>query len=88
VTGMLGDLLARAQRAGAIRADASLADVKALMSGCLYDDPTLAPVPPGEKPSGGAQPGGKAPGGKLAGDVAVDIVRRRVDIVCAGLLAR
>jgi AcrR family transcriptional regulator len=88
VTGMLGDLLARAQRAGAIRADASLADVKALMSGCLYDDPTLAPVPPGGKPSGGAQPGELPPGRLPAGDVAVDIVRRRVDIVCAGLLAR
>jgi AcrR family transcriptional regulator len=63
VTGMLGDLLARAQDAGAIRPDASLADVKALMSGCLYDDPTLP----------AAQPA-------AAG--------RRVEIVCAGLVAR
>jgi AcrR family transcriptional regulator len=69
VTGMLGDLLARAQAGGAIRPDASLADVKALMSGCLYDDPTLAPA-----------------AGAPAGDAAAK-VRRRVEIVCAGLRA-
>jgi hypothetical protein len=69
VTGMLSDLLNRAQRAGAIRADASLADVKALMSGCLYDDPTVAAEPD-------------------ASDIAAEVSRRRVEIVCAGLLAR
>jgi AcrR family transcriptional regulator len=73
VTGMLGDLLARAQAAGAIRPDVSLADVKALMSGCLYDDPTFAPAGP-------VSPG--------AADPAADAARRRVEIVCAGLLAR
>ena len=35
VLGALGDLLARAQQAGAVRADVDLADVKALMVGCL-----------------------------------------------------
>jgi AcrR family transcriptional regulator len=67
VMGMLGDLLAGAQRAGAIRADASLADVKALMTGCLHD----------EHPLVGGEPGG------ITGDAR----RRRVEIVCAGLLA-
>jgi AcrR family transcriptional regulator len=69
VTGMLGDLLAHAQHAGAIRPDATLADVKALMSGCLHDDPTLS--------DRGAADGGAA-----------DVARRRVEIVCAGLLSR
>ncbi|HMH93850.1 MAG TPA: hypothetical protein VK586_22560, partial [Streptosporangiaceae bacterium] len=75
VTGMLSDLLARAQRAGAIRPDASLADVKALMSGCLYDDPTF-PAP------GSTTPDSAGPGSTA------DVARRRVEIVCAGLLAR
>ena len=35
VLGSLGELLTRAQRAGAVRADVDLADVKALMVGCL-----------------------------------------------------
>jgi AcrR family transcriptional regulator len=78
VTGMLADLLAHAQRSGAIRADATLADVKALMSGCLYDDPTLA--------AGAGRPGGPSPGGP--GDPAAAAARRRVEIVCAGLLTR
>jgi AcrR family transcriptional regulator len=33
--GRLGDLLARAQRAGAVRDDVDYADVKALLAGCL-----------------------------------------------------
>jgi hypothetical protein len=41
VMGLLGDLLSRAQRAGTIRADVSLADVKALMTGCLHDEHPL-----------------------------------------------
>ena len=69
VTGMLSDLLARAQGAGAIRPDATLADVKALMSGCLHDDPTL-------------------PAADGAGGSAADVARRRVEIVCAGLVSR
>jgi AcrR family transcriptional regulator len=89
VTGMLGDLLARAQAGGAIRPDASLADVKALMSGCLYDDPTLAPAPAAGTTATVTTAGAGAPAaGTPARDVAADIVRRRVDIVCAGLLAR
>jgi AcrR family transcriptional regulator len=74
VTGMLSDLLTRAQRAGAIRPDASLADVKALMSGCLYDDPTVAAA--------------DGPALDDAADIAAGVSRRRVEIVCAGLLAR
>jgi AcrR family transcriptional regulator len=70
VTGMLGGLLADAQQAGAIRPDASLADVKALMTGCLHDDPPVTGSGPG-------RPG-----------VAADVVRRRVEIVGAGLRAR
>jgi AcrR family transcriptional regulator len=35
VLGALGELLTRAQRAGAVRGDVDLADVKALMVGCL-----------------------------------------------------
>jgi AcrR family transcriptional regulator len=58
VMGTLAGLLARAQRAGAIRADVSLADVKALMNGCLADDR------------------------------AAEAARRRVEIVCAGLLVQ
>lgn len=37
VTGALHGMLSRAQRAGAVRADVDLADVKALMTGCLLD---------------------------------------------------
>jgi AcrR family transcriptional regulator len=37
VTAALGDMLSRAQLAGAVRGDADLADVKALMTGCLLD---------------------------------------------------
>jgi AcrR family transcriptional regulator len=111
VTGMLSDLLARAQRAGAIRPDASLADVKALMSGCLYDDPTLPAArsagscspggaAPGSTTSASAAPGSAAPGSttpdsvapdapsNVAPDAAANVARRRVEIVCAGLLAR
>jgi AcrR family transcriptional regulator len=95
VTGMLGDLLARAQRAGAIRPDASLADVKALMSGCLYDDPTFpaarAADPTADEPDS-ATPGSITPDsatpGRAGPDAAADVARRRVEIVCAGLLAR
>jgi AcrR family transcriptional regulator len=36
--GRLGDLLARAQQAGAVRTDIDYADVKALMAGCLARD--------------------------------------------------
>jgi AcrR family transcriptional regulator len=36
--GRLGDLLARAQRAGAVRDDVDYADVKALLAGCLARD--------------------------------------------------
>jgi AcrR family transcriptional regulator len=82
VTGMLARLLARAQDAGAIRPDASLADVKALMSGCLYDDPTFAAAQPASPPA--ADP--TAATG--SDDTAADVARRRVEIVCAGLLAR
>ena len=115
VTGMLGGLLARAQHAGAIRPDASLADVKALMSGCLYDDPTFAPPPPpagptpadptadgpnaagptAGGPTGAASAGTTAPASAAgpspaagSGNIAADAARRRVEIVCAGLLAR
>ena len=83
VTGMLGDLLARAQRAGTIRPDASLADVKALMSGCLYDDPTF----PAAHPTGTSDLPPTAPDSSAARDGAANVARRRVEIVCAGLLA-
>lgn len=43
VTGVLGDLLGRAQRAGTIRPEVTLADVKALMTGCLHEDAALPP---------------------------------------------
>ena len=98
VTGMLAGLLARAQDAGAIRPDASLADVKALMSGCLYDDPTFAAA----QPAGSCAPPSTAPDSAAATstapgstatesadrDAAANVARRRVEIVCAGLLAR
>jgi AcrR family transcriptional regulator len=42
VMGALNDLLARAQRAGAVRADADAMDVKALISGCLARAPGTA----------------------------------------------
>ena len=87
VTGMLGDLLARAQRAGAIRPDASLADVKALMSGCLYDDPTFpAAHPTGTSDLPPTAAAGDAPD-TTSRDGAANVARRRVEIVCAGLLA-
>jgi AcrR family transcriptional regulator len=38
VTGRLRDLLARAQRAGAVRPEIEYADVKALLAGCLARD--------------------------------------------------
>jgi hypothetical protein len=41
VTGMLGAMLAEAQRAGPVRPDVDLADVKALMTSCLDADPRL-----------------------------------------------
>ena len=92
VTGMLGDLLARAQRAGAIRPDASLADVKALMSGCLYDDPTFPAGATGSCAPPSAAPGSttlhSAAPGSTSPDAAAGAARRRVEIVCAGLLAR
>jgi AcrR family transcriptional regulator len=97
VTGMLGDLLARAQRAGAIRPDASLADVKALMSGCLYDDPTFPAGAAGSCAPPASEPGSAAPDSaaldsaapdSTTPDAAADVARRRVEIVCAGLLAR
>jgi AcrR family transcriptional regulator len=47
VSGRLRDLLARAQRAGAIRADVGFADVKALMAGCMSragGDAALDPI--------------------------------------------
>jgi AcrR family transcriptional regulator len=42
LTSELAGLLARAQRAGAVRADADTADVKALITGCLARTPTVA----------------------------------------------
>jgi len=42
VLGALNDLLARAQRAGAVRADVDALDVKALIAGCLARTPTTA----------------------------------------------
>lgn len=42
VMGTLGSLLARAQRAGAVRDDVELADVKALIAGCLARTPAAA----------------------------------------------
>ena len=42
VMGALNDLLARAQRAGAIRADVDAMDVKALITGCLARAPMTA----------------------------------------------
>lgn len=40
----LGDLLARAQRTGAVRGDADAADVKALITGCLARTPSENPA--------------------------------------------
>jgi Transcriptional regulator SbtR-like, C-terminal domain len=45
--GALDTLLARAQRAGAVRADVNFDDVKALMTGCLTRTPT--PEDPGAR---------------------------------------
>jgi AcrR family transcriptional regulator len=42
VMGALNDLLARAQRAGAVRADVDAMDVKALITGCLARSPMTA----------------------------------------------
>jgi AcrR family transcriptional regulator len=42
ITGALTDLLLRAQRAGAVRADVDAMDVKALIAGCLARTPTAA----------------------------------------------
>lgn len=42
LTSQLSGLLGRAQRAGAVRADADAADVKALITGCLARTPTAA----------------------------------------------
>ncbi len=42
VMGALSSLLFRAQRAGAIREDVDVADVKALLTGCLARTPTAA----------------------------------------------
>jgi AcrR family transcriptional regulator len=44
VTGALGDLLTRAQRAGAVRGDADTADIKALITGCLARTPPEDPA--------------------------------------------
>jgi len=44
VIGALSDLLARAQRAGAVRGDADTADVKALITGCLARTPQENPA--------------------------------------------
>jgi AcrR family transcriptional regulator len=44
VTGALGDLLARAQRAGVVRGDADAGDVKALITGCLARTPPEDPA--------------------------------------------
>jgi AcrR family transcriptional regulator len=44
VTAALTSLLARAQRAGAVRADADAADVKALITGCLARTPPDDPA--------------------------------------------
>jgi AcrR family transcriptional regulator len=44
VTRALGDLLARAQRAGAVRSDADAADVKAVITGCLARTPLEDPA--------------------------------------------
>jgi AcrR family transcriptional regulator len=66
VMGALRDLLGRAQRAGAVRADVDVADVKALMVGCLARErPTadarararmIAVVCEGLRPSHGERP--------------------------------
>ena len=45
VTGMLGALLADAQRAGSVRPDVDLADVKALMTQLPGGRPDAAPAP-------------------------------------------
>jgi AcrR family transcriptional regulator len=42
LTSAISELLARAQRAGAVRADTDAADVKALIMGCLARTPTAA----------------------------------------------
>ena len=42
LTSAISELLARAQRAGAVRGDADAADVKALITGCLARTPTAA----------------------------------------------
>jgi hypothetical protein len=42
LTSAISELLARAQRAGAVRGDADAADVKALITGCLARAPTAA----------------------------------------------
>jgi hypothetical protein len=43
---LLGCLLTRAQRAGAVRGDIDAADVKALITGCLTRTPGAADPPP------------------------------------------
>jgi AcrR family transcriptional regulator len=74
VTARLGQLLDQAQRAGAVRPDVRLTDVKALMTGCLIPDadaPRAAPATP-------ADPARPEPSPE---------VRRRLAVVCAGLRA-
>jgi hypothetical protein len=46
LTSAISVLLARAQRAGAVREDADAADVKALITGCLARTPTAADLLP------------------------------------------
>jgi AcrR family transcriptional regulator len=71
VTARLAAMLEHAQRSGTVRRDVSLADVKALMTGCLIPD--AAPPRPAPAQAAAPQPSPE--------------VRRRIEIVCAGLQA-
>jgi AcrR family transcriptional regulator len=88
VTGMLGEMLARAQRAGAVRPDADLADVKALMMGCLPAEPPY-PAAGTSGRTGSASTDPPSPEADASEAARAARARhRRVEIVCAGLRAR
>jgi AcrR family transcriptional regulator len=85
VTGVLSEMLLAAQRAGAVRPDVDLADIKALMTGCLHAEQILPTAKQAAQTGGGDS--GAPTGDKSASDGDLTALRRRVEVVCAGLSA-